>query len=299
MDKTGGPATALSLEEKRALLGQLLLEKANQPTQFPLSFAQQRLWVLDQLEPGMTAYNNAGAVRLKGVLNVVALEQTLTEIVRRHEVLRTTFRLPNEGPVQVVHAPERFPLQIYDLRQLPAAEREDKIRTMAVEEVESAFDLGRGPLMRAKLLRLGEEEHVLVLAMHHIVSDGWSVGIFVRELGLLYEAYASGQESPLKELEIQYGDFAKWQREYLQGEVLEEQLSYWRKQLGGDLPILELPTDHVRPAVRSYRGSRQGMLLSRVLTQKLKQLSREEEATLFMTLFAAFTVLLSKSLTEP
>src|SRR5438034_897171 len=163
-----------------------------------------------------------------------------------------------------------------------------------MEESGTPFDLGRGPLLRGKLLRLGEEEHALLLTMHHIVSDGWSVGVLVRELGVLYEAYAGGKESPLPELPIQYADYAEWQREYLQGEVLEEQLGYWRKQLGGELPVVELPGDHVRPAVRSYRGAQQELRVSREVTEKLKQRSREEGATLFMTLLAAFDVLLAR-----
>src|SRR5881396_16275 len=284
----------LSLEEKRALLGQILVEKVRKPTHFRPSFAQQRLWVLDQLDSGMTAYNNGGAVRLKGVLNVPALERTLDEVVRRHEALRTTFCLLKEGPMQVVHPPGRFPLEICDLSQLPQPEREAKVRVVATEEAETCFDLGRGPLLRGKLLRLGEEEHVLLLTMHHIVSDGWSVGVLVRELGVLYEAYAGGKESPLPELPIQYADYAEWQREYLQGEVLEEQLGYWRKQLGGELPVVELPGDHVRPAVRSYRGAQQELRVSREVTEKLKQVSQKEGATLFMTLLAAFDVLLAR-----
>src|SRR5436309_1745516 len=284
----------LSLEEKRALLGQILVEKVSKPTHFRPSFAQQRLWVLDQLDSGMTAYNNGGAVRFKGVLNVPAFERTLDEVVRRHEALRTTFCLLSEGPMQVVHPAGRFPLEICDLSQLPQPEREAKVRVVATEEAETCFDLGRGPLLRGKLLRLGEEEHVLLLTMHHIVSDGWSVGVLARELGVLYEAYAAGKESPLPALPIQYADYAEWQRENLQGEVLDEQLEYWRKQLGGELPVVELPGDHVRPAVRSYRGAQQELRVSREVTEKLKQVSQKEGATLFMTLLAAFDVLLAR-----
>src|SRR5205823_8798572 len=173
-------------------------------------------------------------------------------------------------------------------------ERERETLRLAIEEASIPFDLGRGPLLRGKLLRLGEEEHVLLLTMHQIVSDGWSVGVLVRELGVLYEAYAGGKESPLPELPIQYADYAEWQREYLQGEVLEEQLEYWRKQLGGELPVVELPGDHVRPAVRSYRGAQQELRVSREVTEKLKQVSQKEGATLFMTLLAAFDVLLAR-----
>src|SRR2546429_8617489 len=183
----------LSLEEKRALLGQWLVEKVSKPTHSRPSFAQQRLWVLDQLDSGMTAYNNGGAVRLKGVLNVPAFERTLDEVVRRHEALRTTFCLLKEGPMQVVHPPGRFPLEICDLSQLPQPEREAKVRVVATEEAETCFDLGRGPLLRGQMLRLGGEEHGLLVTLRHIVRDGWTGGGLVRGRGGLYEADAAGE----------------------------------------------------------------------------------------------------------
>src|SRR5437667_36317 len=257
-----------------------------------LSFAQQRLWFLQQLETESPAYNVYGAVKLKGRLNEEALRGSLKEIVRRHETLRTRFVEVEGRAMQVVGDGAEVELPIIELSGVQ--ERERETLRLAIEEASIPFDLGRGPLLRGKLLRLGEEEHVLLLIVHHIVSDGWSVGVLVRELGVLYEAYAAGKESPLPELPIQYADYAEWQREYVQGEVVEEQLEYWRKQLGGELPVVELPGDHVRPAVRSYRGAQQELRVSREVTEKLKQMSQKEGATLFMTLLAAFDVLLAR-----
>src|SRR5437870_4398163 len=257
-----------------------------------LSFAQQRLWFLQQLETESPAYNVYGSVKLKGRLNEEALRRSLKEIVRRHEALRTRFVEVEGRAMQVVGDRVEVELPVIELSGVE--ERERETLRLAIEEASIPFDLGRGPLLRGKLLRLGEEEHVLLLTVHHIVSDGWSVGVLVRELGVLYEAYAAGKESPLPELPIQYADYAEWQRENLQGEVLEEQLEYWRKQLGGELPVVELPGDHVRPAVRSYRGAQQEWRVSREVTEKLKQMSQKEGATLFMTLLAAFDVLLAR-----
>ncbi|HET7287153.1 MAG TPA: condensation domain-containing protein, partial [Pyrinomonadaceae bacterium] len=221
----------------------------------PMSFAQQRLWVLDQLEPNRPIYNVPDIDYLKGRLDLEALERSLTELIRRHEGLRTTFHLIDGEPVQVIGAPQPLTLNIIDLTRLPQKEREAEARRLANEESQLPFDLSRGPLFRAQLVRLAEEEHLLLLTMHHIIADGWSLGVMTRELGALYEAYQAGQSSPLPELAIQYADFALWQREWLQGEVLDKQLEYWREQLGGALPELELPTDRPRPARQSYRGA--------------------------------------------
>jgi amino acid adenylation domain-containing protein len=260
----------------------------------PLSFAQQRLWFLDQLEPGSATYNIPAAVRLTGALNVAALERTLDEVVRRHEVLRTVFISEAGQPRQLVREHTAQALEVTDLSHLPQVEREVEAHLRASEEAQRPFDLGRGPLLRTSLLKLGTEEHVLLLTMHHIVSDGWSAGVLVREMGALYAAYAQGGESPLEELAIQYGDYARWQREWLQGEVLEEQLGYWREQLAGAPPVLELPTDRPRPAVQTFRGARLPFALSPELSEALRVLGRREGATLFMTLLAAFDVLLSR-----
>ena len=222
--------------------------------ELPLSFAQERLWFLDQLEPGNTAYGIPAAYRLQGSLDVAALEWGLNEIVRRHEALRTTFEVVDGRPVQITAPDLRLMLPVEYLREFPEAEREAEVQRQATEEAQRSFDLAKGPLLRITLLRLGEEEHVLLLTMHHIVSDDWSMGVFNRELSALYEAFSAGEPSPLPELPIQYADFAVWQREWLQGEVLEEQLAYWGGQLGGDLPVLELPTDRPRPAAQTFRG---------------------------------------------
>ena len=258
----------------------------------PLSFAQQRLWFLDQLEPESSLYNIHVAVSLAGPLNVLVLQRSISEIVRRHEVLRTTFTVIDGHPVQVINKAAVFNLPVSDLQGLDENERWSSVNVQAAEEAHRRFDLTQGPLLRATVLRLRETEHVLLLTIHHIVSDGWSMGVFVRELAALYEAYMAGRSSPLQELPIQYADFAIWQREWLQGERLEEQLSYWRAQLADALPLLELPTDRPRSPVQSYRGGHETLLLSESLSRSLKELSRREGATLFMTLLSAFSALL-------
>ena len=268
------------------------IPSASRDRDLPLSFAQQRLWFLDQLEPGNPAYNIPAAMRLRGALNVAALEQGLNEVVQRHEVLRTTFSLVEGQPVQVIAPTLTLTLPVVDLRNLPGTQREAEALWLATEEARRPFDLARGPLLRATLLRLDEEDHVLLLTMHHIVSDGWSMGIVFRELSALYEAFSKGKPSPLPELPIQYADFAVWQQQWLQGEVLEAQLSYWKKQLAGYSPSLDLPTDCPRPVIQTHRGVRQSLVLSKTLSASLKALSRQEGTTLFMTLLAAFQALL-------
>ncbi|HEU0053301.1 MAG TPA: condensation domain-containing protein, partial [Longimicrobium sp.] len=209
----------------------------------PLSFAQERLWFLDRLEPGSATYNIPEARRLGGALDARALERALGEIVRRHEALRTTFAEVDGSPVQVIAPFDGFTLPVEDLSRLSGADREAEVRRRAGEEAMRPFDLTAGPLFRASLLRLGEEEHVLLLSMHHAVSDGWSMGVFFGELTALYAAYSEGRESPLPELAVQYADYALWQREQLRGEMLERRLSYWRERLAGAPELLELPTD--------------------------------------------------------
>ncbi len=268
------------------------VEPVSRDEELPLSFAQQRLWFLDQLAPGNLFYNIPMAVRLTGELDVAALERTLNEVVCRHEALRTTFVTVDERPVQVI-APELIlPLPVDDLTHLPENEREAAAQRLATEEAQQPFDLAQGPLLRARLLRLGEEEHIVVLTVHHIVSDGWSLGVLVQEVATLYAAFKAKEPSPLPELPIQYADFAHWQREWLQGEILEAQLAYWRQQLGGSAPILELPTDRPRPAMQTYQGATQTFSLPHSLSDSLKALTREQGATLFMTLLAAFQSLL-------
>src|SRR6476646_8524763 len=259
----------------------------------PLSFAQQRLWFIDRLESGSASYNVAGAWQIQGRLDVEAVHKSFQEIVRRHESLRTHFEVVRGEPRQVIEKEVCLNLPVVDLASVPLAQREAVVRKTARADIEQGFDLQHAPLIRAKLLRLAEEEHLLLVTIHHIVFDGWSLGILAREFGELYQAYSTGEKPPLPELEIQYGDFAVWQREWLQGEVLEEQLGFWKKQLSG-AATLELPRDFSRPPMMSHRGGSLKYALAPELTAKLKQVSRQEGVSLFMTLLAGFNVLLSR-----
>ena len=276
--------------EQAEQLPPLRLAARNVP--LPLSFAQQRLWFLDQLEPGNASYNVPRAIRLKGNLKVEVLRQTLEEIVRRHESLRTTFIAVDGKPMQLIAEGAEMEMPVIDLSQLAENLREAEAEQLTRQEVTRAFDLARSPLFRGRLLKLSEDEHILLLTMHHIICDGWSMGMLFNELGVLYDAYSKGQASPLPELPIQYADFAVSQREWLQGNVLDKQLSYWKKQLADAPAVLDLPMDRPRPAVQTYRGAKQPLTLTEDLSQKLSDLSRREGVTLFMTLFAAFQVLL-------
>ncbi|WXH33848.1 D-alanine--D-alanyl carrier protein ligase [Myxococcus stipitatus] len=260
----------------------------------PLSFAQQRLWFLDQLEPASASYNVPGAVRMLGPLDTVALARTFEELVRRHEALRTTFRSENGVAAQIIAPASNVVMREVHLDVLPESSREAEARRLVEQEVSKPFDLTRGPLLRVTLARLGEEEHVLVVVLHHIVSDGWSTEVLVREVGALYEAYAEGRESPLKELAVQYADYAEWQRGWLKGEVLEKQVEYWRKQLEGAPGALELVTDKARPAVQSFRGEVVGARWKKGLWRKVEEASRREGATAFMVLLSAYQVVLSR-----
>ena len=261
----------------------------------PLSFTQERLWLVDQLESGSNAYNIPFALRLSGSLNISALEQSLKEIVLRHEALQTTFTTVENKPVQVIASEDQnWSLTVQKLQELPKIERDNQMLRLSVEEAQKPFDLSSEPLFRASLLELAEEEHLLLITVHHIVFDGWSEGILWQELALLYEAFCEGKPSPLPELPVQYADFAVWQRQWLQGEFLEALLSYWQQQLGDNLGELQLPTDRPRPVVPTRRSASQKLLLPRELTQGLKILSRQEGATLFATLLSAFKVLLHR-----
>jgi amino acid adenylation domain-containing protein len=273
---------------------QLPMERVNRDQPLALSFAQQRLWFLDQLSPGNTAYNISFDMVFEGPLNFAALEASVNEMVRRHEVLRTTFAVVNDQPVQVISAIGSLTLPIIDLERSVAGEREAEVEQMARNEREIPFDLTVGPLLRVKLLRFGAEEHVLLFTMHHIITDAWSEGIFFDELRTLYHAFSVGEPAPLPELEIQYADFSAWQRKWLQGSVLEAQLTYWKKQLAGAPAMLELPTDKPRPSVQTYQGARQSYLLNSDVTEGLRTLCQREGTTLFMTLLAAFQTLLSR-----
>ena len=306
----------------------------------PLSFAQQGLWFLDQLEGGSAAYNQLFAVRLSGSLNVTVLEQAIAQIVRRHEVLRTSFKSVDGQPVQVIAPDANFTLSAIDLLHLPEGEQWAEVRQLAIGESQRPFNLAQGSLLRVALLQLGVSEHVLLFTIHHMVSDAWSSGIVIRELAAIYEDFSKdesrgclqslsfkepqrhrelrgGKErgemsgvfgfdrclqvgssfghatlTRLPELSIQYADFAHWQRQRLRGEVFEEQLAYWKRQLGGTLPVLELPSDRPRPAIQTFRGATTTLKLGADLTQRLNKLSQQEGATLFMTLLASFQALL-------
>ena len=231
------------------------MKRISRDGELPLSFAQQRLWFLQQLEPDSAFYNIPGVVRLEGTLRVDLLERTFAEMVRRHEILRTTFKLLEEQPVQIIGEPVAHTLPLFDLSHLPASERGAETKRRAEAEAARPFDLERGPLVRMQLLRLSPEEHVLLVTMHHIVSDGWSIGVLVREVAAILRAYLHSEESPLAELPIQYADFAHWQRTWLQGEVLAAQLAYWRAELAGAPTVIELPIDKPRPPVQTYRGA--------------------------------------------
>ena len=266
----------------------------------PLSYGQQRLWFLEQLEPGSGLYNVAHRVRLEGELKEAALGRSVQEMIRRHEVLRSRIVMEEGSPVQKVMgkewAEEAMAMEVVDVsgggRELKGGV-EEEARRIAQAEGQRCFDLEQGPLLRVKLLRLGEEDHVLLLTMHHIVSDGWSIGIIMRELRELYEVYAEGKESRLEELGVQYGDYAVWQRAWLQGEVLEEQLGYWRRELEG-VKALELASDYARPRVLNHRGGRVAFHMGEEMRRKVEELERREGVTLFMVLLTGFAVVLGR-----
>lgn len=259
----------------------------------PLSFAQQRLWFLDQLMPGSAFYNTSAHLRFGFNLDANALTRALNEIVRRHAVLRTTFQAINGQPVQVISPQLILQLPQINLAALPTEEREAQALLRATAQARQPFNLGRGPLLRAELVQLGDADCLFLLTLHHIVSDGWSMEVFFKELAALYTAFAAGTESSLAELPIQYADFALWQREWLSGEVMQAQLAYWKRQLAG-LPPLRLPTDRPRPAVQTYRGATQSVIFPTKLYPPLKALGQRHDATLFMVLLAAFQILLHR-----
>jgi len=259
-----------------------------------LSFEQERLWLLDQIRPGNTAYNLPTVLRLTGDLNPAALEHSLNEIVRRHESLRLTFSTANARPAPIIASTLTLSLPLEDVSLLPESEREAAALRLAAEEIQRSFNLAHGPLLRAKLIRLDEQAHVLVLVLHHIVGDLWSTVLLVQELAALYESFSTGKPPTLSELSIQYLDFAHWQRQNWQSEVLQEPLAYWKKQLANAPPLLELPTDHPRPEIQSFRGAYQTFTLPATLSQSLSELSQAEGVTVFMALLAAFYALLQR-----
>jgi amino acid adenylation domain-containing protein len=269
----------------------LVSSPRNKP--LPLSFAQQRLWFLHQLEPNSTAYLISSAFHLRGRLLLKPLEASLQTLVQRHEALRTTFPLVNEEPVQQVAPTWPFHLPVIDLQSLLAEGRNQEIERLIDKDAQQPFELAVGPLFRFRVLKLGAEEHILLMTFHHIISDGWSMGIFYRELGTAYTAFCAGQPPSLTDLAIQYADYAVWQRAWLQGEQLDRQLAYWREQLEG-VSNLMLPTDFPRPAIQAYRGARVTLAITPAITDGLKAVSLEGGATLFMTLLAAFQVVLQR-----
>ncbi|HEX5601037.1 MAG TPA: condensation domain-containing protein, partial [Pyrinomonadaceae bacterium] len=259
-----------------------------------LSFLQQGIWITEQLQPGTAAYNVPTVVRLQGPLDLAALRSSFDEILRRHESLRSSFVVVDGEPSQVVAETVLIDLAVDDLTHLPEESKEPAARQRAKEEIHRPFDLTETSLFRARLLKLGDDDHVLIMVLHHIVSDVWSMGILFRELSTLYSAYSQNQIIRLPELPVQYPDFAVWQRNHLQGELLDENLDYWKRQLAEAPPMLELPTDHPRPQRLSGRGVVEVFTLPEPLSEGLRQLSLKEGTTLFMTMLAAFQLLLSR-----
>ena len=295
----------LSRDKRKLLL--LMLEEqgvsvVEQPTiprrkddePLPLSFVQERLWFLDQLEPGRSTYNMTGSVRLTGRLEVAALAQVFSTIRRRHEALRTRFVAFNGQPQQLIDPFLPVSLPQVDLSNLAGAAQEIELECLVNEEAERPFNLAAGPLLRIKLVRLSSCEYAVLVTVHHIISDGWSMGVLVKEVATLYRAYSTGLPSPLPELSLQYADYAVWQRDWLQGEVLDEHLRYWREQLAGAPPVLQLPLDRPRPAIQRFEGSSVSLLVGTEIVSELRELSQREGASLFMVLLAAFQVLLHR-----
>ncbi|HST59447.1 MAG TPA: condensation domain-containing protein, partial [Longimicrobium sp.] len=285
------PATAgLSREEKQALLRTRLAERIAKPRRVPCSFAQERLWLMDRMHGAGAAYNLHTMILVPGRIDVPAVERAVGELVRRHEALRTVFAEQDGAPVQVILPFTGFTLPIVEM---PGAD-EAALRRFAADETAVPFDLATGPLMRGMLLRLAPDDHVLLLVMHHIVSDGWSMGVISVEVAELYEAFRNGRPSPLPEPGFQYADYAVQQRERMRGDVLAKQLAYWRERLADAPALLELPLDRPRPPVQTYRGAVRPISLPRVALERLEELARTEGVTLHMVLSACFQVLLSK-----
>jgi len=283
--------SALRGEEKET--GPPRLRRARRDGELPLSFAQQRLWFIHQLEPDSSTYNIAYAIRIEGALNLPALHQSLNAIMARHEALRTRFEMRNGNPAQVIDERAEVDLLFCHLGNVNEDERERRMKRLAEQDAMRPFDLERGPVWRAALAQLSAKDHALLLCMHHVVSDGWSVGVLSREFTVLYDGYSKGQNVTLPEPPIQYADFALWEREWLQGETLDRQLGYWRNQLSG-APTLDLPTDRPRSVVARRRGADVRFGLSSEITEQLKRISRREGATLFMTLMAGFNIVLGR-----
>lgn len=259
---------------------------------FPTSFGQQRLWFLDQLENGTSSYNLPLAARLVGSLNIQALKQSLSTIIERHEVLRTTFTSIDGQPVQVISPHQNLSIFETDLQHMSVKDREQEGRRIVQEEALRPFNLARGPLLRLVLIRLEPQEHMLLLVMHHIISDNWSMEIFLREMLTFYSSFSRQHQARLTDLPIQYADFAQWQRQWLQGKVLEDHMTYWKRQLAGAPPVTVLPTDHPRPGQLTGRGAICTHLLPSSLVEQIKAVGREESCTLFMVLVATLNIVI-------
>jgi amino acid adenylation domain-containing protein len=258
----------------------------------PLSYAQTRLWFLEELEPGRSTYNVPMGVRIEGELNVRALEESFSEVIRRHETLRTVFRNEENGPVQVIGGAEPKTIRMIDVSGLEEKRREKEVRKISEEETREPFDLRKGPLMRVTVMKERGDTHLLMVTMHHVITDGWSMGVLVREVTEIYEAEREGRAVDLEELEIQYGDYAVWQRENMSGERLGREVRYWRKKLQGAPEVVEMPTDRPRPAMQTYGGGEEGLEVREEVARGLKELGRKERATIFMTMMAGLKILL-------
>ncbi|MET0397285.1 MAG: condensation domain-containing protein, partial [Longimicrobiaceae bacterium] len=306
-DRTGGAgklAGQLSSAKRQALLQKILRERGTAAQEgiprrasdgpAPLSFAQQPQWLVDPLEPGSAPNNLPIALRQRGALDTAALRAAVDALVRRHETLRTTFAERDGEPVQVIHPPAPVPLAELELRDLPEAEREPQAARLAAEESLRPFDLEAGPLLRSTLLRLGDEDHVLLFTLHHIVSDGWSRGVLVREVSALYGAYIRGEEPRLPELPVQYADYAVWQRGWLSGRTLQDHIGFWKERLAGAPPLLEIPVDRPRVVGQGLLAGKHHFLVPAGVAHELRELSQREGATLFMTLLAGWQALLAR-----
>ncbi len=290
--QTYAPTYSEDSDAKKRKLLELLQQKAAQQEEYPLSFAQQRLWFLDQWMPNSALYNVPFALQLKGNLDMAALKRSLDEIVRRHEILRTAFVTRQDEPVQVISPVLNIEIPLVDLSALDDHARKVEIERLLNEEARQPFDLPRTPLLRHKLLRLSLHAHLLAITAHHIIFDGWSSEVMINELAQLYEAFAGGRPSPLPEIDIQYADFSEWQRDYLQGEVFQKQLAYWKAQLEPLPPILELPTDRPRPASQTFGGAFWTQFLPADLFARLEAFCQQEKVSMFMLTLAVLDVLL-------
>ena len=262
--------------------------------EIPLSFAQHPWWQKEQKSPRNFACAIPMALRLSGEIDIPALERSFNEIIRRHESLRTSFVNVNGGALQNIAPFRTMQLQVLDLQSYPEGEREQELLRVAGEEARRGFDLRAGPLLRASLVRMGADDQALLVSVHRISADGWSIGVLLRELTVLYDAYSAGEESPLEELPIQYADYTVWQRGWLQGEILERHLKYWTQQLAGGASVPELPTDFPRRKTENQRGDSHSFLLAKSLCEKLSAFNRQESATMYMTLLAALQTLVHR-----